>query len=362
MTRYKTIISVALLLLASVAPAQVRRIQETKSQTQSHDMSVRAKSFIESSKQEASNAQWSRVIYRELDLKKGSNASLYFPEEPMEGQTNLFRLVINLMAEGKLQGYEYLDGREIFTEKYELNVKDLFDKFHILYEEKAGRGKTAAQYLVDESDIPCNEVLSYYIKEKWVFDQRGSMFFSTIEAICPILHRPGDFGGEVTRYPMFWLPYEKVRPYLTQHQVMSEGLNNTPRYTFDDFFVMRQYDGTIYKTLNLRNQSLMQMYPNPDSLKIAQDKIERDLEAFRESLWVPTPEELAAKAAKETDVKDPKEAKAVAVSGEETVVEKPVRSSVRSNPRAKSKSESSSTRSSSRSENSAPVRSVRRTR
>lgn len=360
MTCSKTIISLTFLLLASVAPAQVKRVQENKTQTQPTDMSVRAKSFIESSAPEAADAQWSRVIYRELDLTNGPNASLYFPEEPMEGQTNLFRLIVNLMAEGKVSGYEYLDGREIFTEKYELNVKDMLDKFHILYEEKAARGKTAAHYLIDESDVPCNEVQSYYIKEKWVFDQRGSMFFATIEAICPILHRSGDFGGEVTKYPMFWLPYEKIRPYLTQHQIMSEGLNNTPRYTFDDFFVMRQYQGKIYKTLNLRNRSLMQMYPNADSLKMAQEKIEKDLVDFRRSLWVPTPEEAEAKAKKVSA--DPEAA--VNAQEEETVVEKQPRTTVRSNPRSKSsKSEAAPARSVKRSsEGNAPVRSVRRTR
>ncbi|MGL4293695.1 MAG: gliding motility protein GldN [Bacteroidales bacterium] len=363
MTYAKTIILCALLFSANLLTAQVKRVQENKKETQSGEMSVRARSFIDGSAPSSDDAKWSRVIYRELDLMEGSNASLYFPEEPIEGHTNLFRLIVNLMADGNLTGYEYLDGREIFTEKYELNVKDMLNKFHILYEEKPGRGRTATQFVIDESDVPCNEVRSYYIKEKWIFDQRGSKFFATIEAICPILHRSGDFGGEVTKYPMFWLPYEKIRPYLTQHRVMSEGMNNTPRYTFDDFFVMRQYDGKIYKTLNLHNRSLMQMHPHPDSLKMAQEKIEQDLVDFRQSLWVPEAQEAQA-AAKKTSGKS--EAKADAPTTainepEETVVEKPARTSVRQNPRQKSSTSRSSQKSSSRSEG-APVRSVRRTR
>lgn len=366
MTRYTTILILSFLLLASVASAQVRRVQENKKPSQSTDMSVRAKSFIESSSVDASHAQWSRVIYRELNLTKGPNASLYFPEEPMIGQTNLFRLMINLMAEGKIPAYEYLDGREIFTERYILNMKDMLDKFHILYEEKAAKGKSVAQYLIDENDVPCNEVQSYYIKERWVFDQRGSMFFSQIEAICPILHRTGDFGGDVTKYPMFWIPYEKIRPYLTQHQIMSEGMNNTLRYTFDDFFVLRQYEGSIYKTMNLRNQSLMQLYPNADSLKVAQDKIEKELADFQDALWVAAPEETPVAKGSKSEAKND----VIEVEMEETVVEKGTdkeiqrtRTSVRSNPRAKStetKKEKSTTRRSSA--DSAPIRSVRRTR
>lgn len=359
MTSFKTIILLCALSCVPAAFAQVKRIQDNKKETRSDEMSVRARSFLESSAPAAADAQWSRVIYRELDLTQGSNASLYFPEEPMEGQTNLFRLMINLMAEGKVKGYEYLDGRELFTEKYELQVKDLFDKFHILYEEQAARGKSPARFVIDESDIPCNEVLSFYIKERWSFDQRGSMLFSTIEAICPILHRTGDFGGEVTKYPMFWMPYESIRPYLTQYQVMSEGINNTPRYTFDDFFVMRKYDGKIYKTLNLQNKSLMQLYPHPDSLKMAQEKIEKELVDFRQALWVEKPSEATAT----TEKNAAKATKANNMESEEMIVEKPSRTSVRSNPRTKTKTEDSNSRTEKApAANNAPVRSVRRTR
>lgn len=357
---FKTIISLAAFFCAVTSFGQVKRVQEQKKTSHtSSDMSVRARSFYESSAPATEHAQWSRVIYRELDLTQGSNASLYYPEDPMEGQTNLFRLVLNLMAEGKIKGYEYLDGREIFTEKYELQVKDMLDKFHILYEEQPAKGKTAAQFVIDESDVPCNEVLSYYIKERWVFDQRGSMFFSTIEAICPILHRSGDFGGEATKYPMFWLPYESVRPYLTQHQIMSDGMNNAPRFTFDDFFVMRQYEGKIYKTLNLQNKSLMQLYPDADSLKQAQDKIEKDLTDFRNSLWVPRPESAEAKAKAVAGKEE-----AATVAEEKPVEPKATRASVRPNPRAKSESSKSSdaVRSVKRSTEKAPVRSVRKTR
>ena len=189
------------------------------------------------------------------------------------------------------------------------------------------------------------------------------MFFSQIEAICPILHRTGDFGGDVTKYPMFWLPYESVRPYLSQHQIMSEGMNNTLRYTFDDFFTLRQYKGDIYKTLNLRNQSLMQQYPNADSLKMAREQIEKDLQSFEKALWVSAPVEAEAapkaKAAKNEVI--------VAIEGTELSQEQAVQkeeksvrpASTRSNPRAKSSSSSSK---SSKSSGSAPVRSVRRTR
>ena len=77
--------------------------------------------------------QWMRVIYRHLDLDKDKHAALYFPEEIVDGQENLFRIIMRLLANNQLSAYEYLDGREVFTDQYKLKVADLLDRFHILY-------------------------------------------------------------------------------------------------------------------------------------------------------------------------------------------------------------------------------------
>ena len=331
-------------------------------------MSVRAQAFYENTNMTPVESQWSRTIYRELDLTKGPNASLFFPEDPIDGQTNLFRLILNLISENHINAYEYLDDREIFTEKFELNTKDMLDKFYIVYEEKPGKGaRSASQYVIDENDVPAGEVMSYYIKEKWEFDQRSAQLVSSVEAICPILHRTGDFGGDVTKYPMFWIKYENIRPYLSQHLIMSDGVNNTKRFTFEDFFVLRQYDGDIYKTMNLQNKSLMQLYPNEDSLQLARTRIEAELKGFEESLWIPTPSMIEAKATakkKQTLVATSVTPDSIPVN---IIVEEPVieRSTRRTNPRvvktkeekAAEKAEKSSSRAVA-----APARSVRRTR
>lgn len=58
---------------------------------------------------------------------------LYYPEESTENQENLFRIVMKLLANNQIPAYEYLDGREIFTDEYRIKVKEMFDRFHILY-------------------------------------------------------------------------------------------------------------------------------------------------------------------------------------------------------------------------------------
>ena len=75
--------------------------------------------------------QWMRVIYRDLEVKNPKNASLYFPEDVVDGQENLFRIIMRLLAEGRIPAYEYLDGKEIFTDQYRLKVGDMVDRFHV---------------------------------------------------------------------------------------------------------------------------------------------------------------------------------------------------------------------------------------
>lgn len=147
--------------------------------------------------------------------------------------------------------------------------------------------------MIEEADVPTGQVLNYYIVEKWEFDRRSNQMKVRVEAICPVLNKYGDYGGEA-KYPMFWVKFDQLRPYLAQQYVFLTDDNNLARYSLDDYFTMNMYQGDIYKTKNLRNLSLVQQYPDPDDLKHAQDSIEQRLRAFDKNLWVPTREEYLA--------------------------------------------------------------------
>lgn len=244
---------------------------------------------------------WMRVIYRDLPLlDNAKNTPLYYPEDVIDGQENLFRIIMRLLAEGRIPAYEYLDGKEIFTDQYRLKVRDMLDRFHVLYSDAKGSTEKNPRYTIEEADVPSNEVLSYYLLEKWEFDSRTNKTRCNVEAICPVLHRSDDFGGEAVRYPMFWVKMTDLRPYLAQQYIFIDDDNNLPRYTYADFFNMNMYDGDIYKTRNLTNKSMMQLFPDPDDRKRAQDSIQSRLNDFDKKLWVPSREEvIAAREARE---------------------------------------------------------------
>lgn len=359
-----SLIGVSLLPLLAGAQTVVRKSSDTKATKP--ELTERAQSLYTTEQPSEADVQWMRGIYRSLDLTKDKNLPLYYPEEPMEGQESLFRMIMRLLSQGTIEAYDYLDGREVFTDTYKLNVKDMFDRFRILYQEKEGRSTKNPRFTLEESDIPANEVLSYYIKEKWIFDQRDSKFYAIVEAICPVLHRTGDFGGEAMKYPMFWIPVETLRPYMAQQYIMTDNTNNVQHFTYDDYFKLRMYDGEIYKTANLRNMSLMQLYPNDSALTKARENIEKQLTTFDENLWVKVPVAPLASNAKKTKKQDSNEESKIEVTGavekQETEKSPEQRSTVRSD-RGTKKSDSVKTAKSSSSREktkSAPARSVRR--
>ncbi|MCL2649657.1 MAG: gliding motility protein GldN [Candidatus Azobacteroides sp.] len=261
----------------------VRRTAENNNNTGLPELSVRARAKNEGQSVDINNVVWLRILYRTIDLKKEANAPLYFPTEPIGDRMNLFTLMFKLIMERKLTVYEYLDGREDFTDQHKIvDLEKLLQDSRVVYK-KTGTGVTAV-LTIDPIDMP--DVLAYMIKEVYYFDQTTGTFGSQVLAICPMRTWEGDY-GESMRTPMFWAPYENIRPYISRSLIMTSNYNNALTYTADDFFQMKMYQGDIIKTMNMTNQTLAQQFPDSAKLIHAQDSIERQLKDFEARLWLP---------------------------------------------------------------------------
>lgn len=309
MNIYRKIFSFSLIAIAGIAAmAQVenggvvkrRSDKEKKNEKTAGGVTDRMQEFYTNKETHEADLQYKRDIYRQLDLSKPENSPLYYPEDVIDGKQNLFRLIFGLVTDGKIPAYEYLDGREIFTDDYKIKVNEMLDRFDIYYQDGKGTAKNP-KYVIEESDVPSGQVQNYYILEKWEFDRRSNRMNTRVEAICPVLNRYGDYGGEA-RYPMFWVKFDALRPYLAQEYVFLSDDNNLEQYSLDDYFNLGMYDGDIYKTRNLRNLSMAQMFPDEDLLKHAQDSIDNRLRNYGKNLYVPTREEYLAQKEREEEL------------------------------------------------------------
>ena len=257
-----------------------QRQQKGQTQQQNQGMSMRARLMFPTAVDMPEDVVWRRDIYREIDLNQNANSGLYYPVEPIDKQLNLFTYVFKLALNGYVPVYEYrLDGNELFTDSAKVQMKTILDNFHIYYEEKDGKIR------VDNSDIPSAEVKLYYLKESAYFDQANSTFHRKVLAICPVMLREDDFGGEAAKYPLFWVKYSDLAPYLSRQTVMTSNLNNAAMMSMEDYFTLNRYEGKIYKTNNMLGKTLAQYCPTDSALQQEQMRIEAELKAFEEKIF-----------------------------------------------------------------------------
>ena len=228
---------------------------------------------------------WRRDIYREINLDDEMNSGLYFPVEPVGKQMNLFTYILKLAINGYIPVYEYrLDGNEVLDESAKLDMATLLKNHNILFTEEKGK------IHVDNRDIPSAEVKKYFLKESAYYDQANSSFHIKPLALCPVMVVQDDFAfsddAAGTSYPLFWVKYSEVEPYLSRQTVMTSDKNNAATMTLDDYFTLNRYKGKIYKTTNMLGKTLAQIAGN-DSTKLSaeQKRIEAELEAFRNNIF-----------------------------------------------------------------------------
>ena len=154
------------------------------------------------------------------------------------------------------------------------------DRYHIFYE---SRGE---QVRVNDADLPSDEVKLFYIKVSRYYDQHTASFRTAGSALCPVLKRgDDDFGGTDSQYPMFWVKYSDVAPYLGKLMLMGSNLNNAALISADDFFNTEAYEGDIYKTANLQDRILSNYCHDETQLSKEQKRISKEMADFQDRVY-----------------------------------------------------------------------------
>ena len=224
---------------------------------------------------EEANVEWQRDVYREIDLTKGDNGGLGLSNEP-----NIFSTVFLLAVEGMVPAYEYsLTGNEVFDKTTQVDMRKLMKNFQIAYTEEEGKLN------VEDGEIPNTEVSMYYIREKVYYDKNNSSFRTRVAAFCPVLVLDDDFGDGKVKYPMFWVKYEDIEPYMMDFLVYSSNYNKAAVMTATDYFTRHLYKGEIYKMFNTQGLTLSQYCENDSALAAERQRIEQQLMNVRTSTY-----------------------------------------------------------------------------
>ena len=357
MKRVLFLLMITLMAGTVVAQPKNRRQQQTQQQgakSQNQGMSMRARLMFPTAIDMPEDVVWRRDIYREIDLNKDANGGLYYPVEPIDRQVNLFTYIFKLAVNGYIPVYEYrLDGNESFSDSSRVQIKHILDDHEIHYTENNGK------LHVDNSDIPSAEVKLYYLKESAYYDQANSSFHRKVLAICPVMFRASyynnmpsdelfsssslpsgsDADASYSKFPLFWVKYSDLEPFLSRQTVMTSNLNNAATMSMEDYFTLNRYDGTIYKTNNMLGKTLAQICDG-DTAKLSaeQKRIEAELKAFEQNIFG----DKQRKDSLDSVANAPKDAKAAKKSKVKQASARSSKATVKKTKSAKSSSSSSS--------------------
>ena len=104
-----------------------------------------------------------------------------------------------------------------------------------------------------------------------------------IISICPVLVT--DRGVGTQSFPLCWIPFDNLRPYLVQREVMITDKNNGARMSYDDLFIKRRFASNIYKESNLQNRMILDYNATPEDVKREQERIQREILNEEQDLW-----------------------------------------------------------------------------
>lgn len=224
--------------------------------------------------------EWQRDIYREIDISEDANAGLfcYDPADPT--QEPLFSVIFKLAMERDVPVYRYsLDGNEIFNSDNILEMKDLLDDYQIPYKEVIHHQE------VKDEDIPTQEVKCYYVKEGVYYDITNSAFRRRVLALCPVIVSPDEFGDGDTKYPLFWVRYIDLEPFLKGKRIIPDSRNKASIMNITDYFTLNRYKGPIYKVNNAQGLTLSQYCENDSLIMNEQLRIEQELKNVQKQTY-----------------------------------------------------------------------------
>lgn len=189
------------------------------------------------------SVDWRRDVYREVDLRDKNNTGLAYKDN--DNNENLFERLFNLILTNKIKAYKFvLDGQESFDKNHVVDIKEVLDDFRIFYDEDSTGIK------IDDFDMPTNEIRMYYIKEMMYHDVTNSMFGKTPLALCPVIIREDEDMG-ASKYPMFWVEYDDLFPYIQDLFIYPNSRNMIDRMSLADYFARNLYKGKVYRDFNI---------------------------------------------------------------------------------------------------------------
>jgi len=233
------------------------------------------------------DVMWSKIVWRQIDLRERMNQSFYYPTEPIGDRMSLIDVLLDAIKSGGLQAYSADDDlnefKEPVTYQQVLAEFEAEDQIQEVYNVETNRYDTT----VIKGEIRTSEVQQFLIKEMWFFDRQRSVLDVRIIGICPVrlLQVAGDSTQEnLDRKKLFWVKFPEARPFLAKKESFN-AFNDSEMRSFDEIFYKRFFDGFIVQESNVYNNRMIRDYTVGIENLLEAERVENLIFQFEHDLW-----------------------------------------------------------------------------
>lgn len=247
---------------------------------------------------------WHKRVWQEIDVREKMNQAIYFPTSPSGGMRNLMQVILDGIAAGDITPYRI--DTDDFTVPYQPDQnmvqayrnrpeesRDSILYYTLMRELEPTEPRTMQRPTppYEEYDtvitIPFNtsDVYYYRIKEDWFFDTKRSVLEVRVLGICPVRKNIDPITGEVRgTTPLFWIYFPEARDNFVNAPVFNRR-NDAQRLSYDDLFIRRFYNSTIYKATNVNDLRISEYITNEMDALLEAQRIKEEIRNFEHDLW-----------------------------------------------------------------------------
>lgn len=227
---------------------------------------------------------WQRTVLRVVDMREMQNRPLYYPCEDLDAESpqNLYSIILSNVLEGKLPAYR---SQVIFEQTYcppfkpenLLNIEDFLDATNLRY--------TAGEDTWSRVNTLNPGVVKYYLKVVYYFDKSTSTFHDRILAVGPLYDENYGKVEDLHTSVFFWVPFERLRPFLQEEFVKMNDRNTISEVTFDKFLMDGYYNSYIIKDYDHTQEDIDKGIDDPRVIRQKQERVENAIFDFEQDLW-----------------------------------------------------------------------------
>ena len=83
----------------------------------------------------------------------------------------------------------------------------------------------------------------------------------------------------------FWVPFDKLRPFLKEEFVKMNNRNTIAQVSFDEFLNRSYYESYIIRDYDITNKDIDKGLTDPRMIRQEQQRVENEILDFEQDLW-----------------------------------------------------------------------------